>query len=346
MHNGGVIDRVADQLPPAAFSFVMAAGIVSVSLMMHDLLVLSRILMVLAILGYLVLIGLTLRQLLHHRSRVRGNVSAPPSRFGYATFVAASGVLGTRLVLLGVPVIPLVQLLVAISAAVVIGQWIVRATRRDVAPWWRVVDGSWFLAAVACHSIGVLAASIAAVRPAAAVGLVVVALTAWVAGIVAYGIVLRGVLTRAGRRQIGAKDLTAPYWITMGACAITVLDSVKLAVLPTDVVPPAVHQVVSWVGVGFWVLATLLIPVILAAGWWRHIRHRIPLDSPTTLWSIVFPLGMYDVASTLTATTHQFWLARVIGEVGVWIALAAWLVTALLLTSRIVGLVRERPGWG
>lgn len=335
------IDRVADQMPAAAFSFVMAAGIVSVSLLMHDRLVLSRLLMAVGIVGYLVLVALAVRQLTRHPSRVQGNVAAPPSRFGYATFVAASGVLGTRLVLLGIPVVPLVQLLVAISAALVIGQWVVRALRHDVDPWWQLVDGSWFLSSVACHSIGVLAASIAAVRPVAAGPLVVVALVAWTAGIVAYGVVLRGVVTRVGRRRIGARDLTAPYWITMGACAITVLDSAKLAVLPAAAVPPVLHAVVSWAGLGFWVLATALIPLILAAGWWRHIRHRVPLDNPTTLWSIVFPLGMYDVASTLMARTHEFLVVRVIGDIGAWIALAAWVVTAGLLVSRAVTWLRR-----
>ena len=335
------IDRAADHVPAAAFSFVMAGGIVSVSLLMHDRLVLSRMLMVVAIAGYLVLAALTVRQLTRHPSRVQGNVAAPPSRFGYATFVAASGVLGTRLVLLGVPVVPLVQLLVALTAVVMIGQWVVRALRHDVDPWWQMVDGSWFLSSVACHSIGVLAASIAAVRPAAAGPLVVVALVAWASGIIAYGIVLRGVLTRLGRRRIGARDLTAPYWITMGACAIAVLDSAKLAVLPAAVMPPLLHAVVSWAGLVFWVLATALIPLILAAGWWRHVRHRVPLDNPTTLWSIVFPLGMYDVASTLMARTHEFWVARVIGDIGAWIALLAWLVTVGLLVGRAVTRLRR-----
>lgn len=339
---GDRIDRAADQVPAAAFSFVMAAGIVSVSLMMHQQIWLSRVLMVVAIVGYLLLVALTVRQLVRHPSRVQGNIAAPPSRFGYATFIAASGVLGTRLVLLGVPAVPLVQLLIAVSAAVLIAQWVVRALRRDVSPWWHLVDGSWFLSSVACHSIGVLAASIAAVRPAVAVPLMVVALVAWLAGIIAYGVVLRGVVTRVGHRRVGARDLTAPYWITMGACAITVLNSAKLAVLPPDVLPPVVHTVVSYAGIGFWVLATALIPLILAAGWWRHVRHRVPLDNPTTLWSIVFPLGMYDVASTLMARTHEFWLARVIGELGVWIALAAWLVTTVLLIGQVLSRLRRR----
>ena len=46
----------------------------------------------------------------------------------------------------------------------------------------------------------------------------------------------------------------------------------------------------------FWAFATWLIPVLVAAGWWRHVIHRVPLRYEATLWSIVFPLGMYAVA--------------------------------------------------
>ena len=36
---------------------------------------------------------------------------------------------------------------------------------------------------------------------------------------------------------------------------------------------------------------------LVAAGWWRHRVHRVPLRYESSLWSVVFPLGMYAVAS-------------------------------------------------
>jgi tellurite resistance protein TehA-like permease len=32
-------------------------------------------------------------------------------------------------------------------------------------------------------------------------------------------------------------------------------------------------------------------------GIWRHVRHHWPLTYEPTLWSVVFPLGMYSVAT-------------------------------------------------
>ncbi|KOT60595.1 MULTISPECIES: SLAC1 family transporter [Streptomyces] len=60
--------------------------------------------------------------------------------------------------------------------------------------------------------------------------------------------------------------------------------------------------------------ATSLIPVLLAAGVWRHVRHRVPLRYEPSWWSAVFPIGMYAVA---------------------WAALGAWAVVgAAVLVER------------
>ncbi|WP_234445181.1 hypothetical protein [Streptomyces rimosus] len=42
--------------------------------------------------------------------------------------------------------------------------------------------------------------------------------------------------------------------------------------------------------------ATVLIPLLLAAGAWRHVRHRVPLRYEPSWWSAVFPIGMYAAA--------------------------------------------------
>ena len=55
----------------------------------------------------------------------------------------------------------------------------------------------------------------------------------------------------------------------------------------------------------FWAFATWLIPVLVAAGWWRHVERRVPLRYEATLWSIVFPLGMYAVAGIYLGTGRR-----------------------------------------
>jgi tellurite resistance protein TehA-like permease len=54
-----------------------------------------------------------------------------------------------------------------------------------------------------------------------------------------------------------------------------------------------------------------------------------------TLWSLVFPLGMYALASLRLSLAADFPPLRAISQAMVWIALAAWGATAggLILAS-------------
>lgn len=305
----------------------MASGIVSISLLMHGLVAFSWILLGVGAVGYVVLIALTIRQFRRHPARIRGFIQNPQTRFGYFTFVAASEVLGSRLILADVPVIPLIQLGVALCVWPVVAVVVLRALRADPQPWRNQVDGSWFLMSVAANSIGVLSGSLASMRPQFTDVFAILSISAWAVGLICYLTILYGVGTRVVRRQLTAESLTAPYWITMGACAITVLNSSRIANLPVAAPLTGLTTEVGRIGLIVWFFATMLIPVILAAGWWRHMHHRVPLDNTVMLWSVVFPLGMYDVASTLMAQDHGLPVAQVIGNAGVWLALAAWVLT-------------------
>ncbi|MFK5282431.1 hypothetical protein ACI3PL_23005, partial [Lacticaseibacillus paracasei] len=81
----------------------------------------------------------------------------------------------------------------------------------------------------------------------------------------------------------------------------------------------------------FWAFATWLIPVLVAAGWWRHARRRIPLHYEPTLWSVVFPLGMYGVASFYLGDADSLPLVHALGAAWLWLALAVWAAVFLAM---------------
>ncbi|MBO0846133.1 MAG: hypothetical protein J2P22_12040 [Nocardioides sp.] len=85
-------------------------------------------------------------------------------------------------------------------------------------------------------------------------------------------------------------------------------------------------------------LATWLMPALFAMGWWRHVNHRVPLAYEPNLWSIVFPLGMYAVASTRLGIAEDLPLLGDIGRVWIWVAFSAWVLTFL---AGIVHVVRH-----
>ncbi len=59
------------------------------------------------------------------------------------------------------------------------------------------------------------------------------------------------------------------------------------------------------------------------------------------LWSIVFPVGMYGVASReLGKALHVFWLAT-LGSDEAWLALAVWAVVFVAMLGSFLGPLRN-----
>lgn len=138
-------------------------------------------------------------------------------------------------------------------------------------------------------------------------------------------------------------DLDPPYWVAMGACAITVLAGARILEMADAPMVAATRGLIAGASVVFWAFATWLIPVLVAAGWWRHHTHRVPLRYEATLWSVVFPLGMYAVAGIYLGQANRLPVVGAIGSGELWFAFVAWVLT---LTAMVVHLVRTvlRPG--
>jgi tellurite resistance protein TehA-like permease len=58
-------------------------------------------------------------------------------------------------------------------------------------------------------------------------------------------------------------------------------------------------------------------------------------------WSLVFPLGMYAVATYRLSLASDFEPIQLFSQVMVWVALAAWLVTMAGLASTALGGLRR-----
>ena len=87
-------------------------------------------------------------------------------------------------------------------------------------------------------------------------------------------------------------------------------------------------------------LGTWWIPLLVVLGVWRHVRQHWPLTYEPTLWSVVFPLGMYSVASLTFGKTARLPFMEPVARFMLWIAVAAWVVVA---AAFLIGLARQ-PG--
>ena len=55
----------------------------------------------------------------------------------------------------------------------------------------------------------------------------------------------------------------------------------------------------------------------------------MPLTYTPALWSLVFPLGMYGVASLRLSLAAELPALKTVSGAMTWVALAAWIATAL-----------------
>ena len=120
----------------------------------------------------------------------------------------------------------------------------------------------------------------------------------------------------------------------MGALAIAVVAGTAIYEMPPVPMVEAARGLIGGTVVIFWCFALWQIPLLVGAGAWRHLVHRVPLRYEPALWSMVFPLGMFAVASMRLGRSEHLPLAEAVGEVGLVIAVLAWVAVAggLVLT--------------
>jgi tellurite resistance protein TehA-like permease len=104
---------VIRDLHPGYFAFVMATSIISTGTFLLGPTWLSRVLLVLACAGLLILLGALCLRLVFFRSNVVTDLQAPDRVFGFFTVVAGMDVLGVRLALAGHPLLTAVLACVA-----------------------------------------------------------------------------------------------------------------------------------------------------------------------------------------------------------------------------------------
>lgn len=343
----GRVDSAIAGLTPGYFALVMATGIISVGMRINGLLVVSTLLLVIAAVAYVVLIALNIVRIVRHRAEMAADFADPARAFGFFTFVAATCVLGSRLSQDEYHQVSLGLLLVASVAWVVLGYtvpWTAVLGDRKVVPL-STANGTWFIWAVASQSIAVLAATLQIELTEWRAAMALLAVFSWAVGTFLYCAVGVFVAVRMLTYPFRPIDLTPPYWVAMGATAITVVAAARIVQMAEAPMVDAAGGLIAGTAIFFWAFGTWLIPPLVIAGYWRHVRHRIPLRYEATLWSIIFPLGMYGVGSQFLGDVDGLPIVHAIGYVESWFAFAAWIATFLAMLVSITRVLRgSRPG--
>jgi tellurite resistance protein TehA-like permease len=325
-------------LNPGYFAVVMATGIVSRAMKLDGWAYLSGLLLVLTVIAYVTLVAAYGWRLVAYRSEFAADATDPRKAFAFFTFVAGSNVLGAGLAPHGYTWATVVLLAGSGLAWLLLsyGVPLVLVTRHATRPPLASANGTWFLWVVGTQSIAVAATSL---PPPASDFQAALSVACWSVGVVLYLIVAVTVVTSLLQYTVAPAQLTPPYWVFMGATAISVLAGAQILKLPAHPLVAAMRPAVAGASFVLWAFGTWLIPLLIALGVWRHVIRRLRLAYEPGLWSIVFPIGMYGVASRqLGAALHVPWLVT-LGADEAWVALAAW--AAVLLA--MVGAAVNRP---
>lgn len=343
---------------PEYFAMVMATGIVAIGLRQDGLPGAFDALVAIAAAVWMVAVAATVVRLARSPAGLREDAGAPGRAFAWYAVVAACVVLGSCLAMLGGSGLPAAAALAAVAVAVwllLTGLVPARFARRAARPDLPSVTGSWYLWPVATQSVAIAAAVLAADGELPAGPAVIVAIVAWASGVALYLFKSTLIATRLAHAGPGPTGTRAAYWVAMGAAAISVLAAALIVRVPGAAAGPDARPALTDVGMVLWAAASALYLVlaVVTALWWRRTRSR-PGYQPST-WVIVFPLGMYAVASwQLGAATGLAFLHRV-GAAAVVPAALAWAGTAAALgasvvrrawraaTTRLRSAPRERP---
>lgn len=336
------------ELTPGYFAGVMATGIVCIGAQLRGFTLLATALFWVAVAFYLMLVVLTTWRFLVFRRFMSEDFHDPARAFGFFTFIAATNVIGAALVGVGQTMIAAVLLTVSVLVWLVLGYVIpwTAVLGSDRRPMLDTANGTWFIWVVASQSIAVVAASLEPLYDSLRHELAILAVFAWSVGVVLYAACAVFVALRVMLYPLEPQHLDPPYWVAMGAVAITIVAGARIVEMKDAPMIDVTRDLVAGMSVVFWAFATWLIPVLVAAGVWRHFLRGIPLVYQPTLWSMVFPLGMYSVAGIYLGRADRLPVVEAVGTHWFWVALVAWVLVAGAMAvdvSRRLGVALTRP---
>ena len=332
--------RVTADLFPGYFALVMATGIISIACFLLEMKTLSIALLVIDCVAYLILCVLLLLRLLFFFSRVKADINDHVRGPGFFTVVAGTCVLGSALLIVAGRYGPAMALWIAgISFWIVIMYTFFTAvTVRENKPSIEAgLNGGWLLVVVATQSVSVLGTLLISRLVDYREPILFFTLCMFLLGCMLYLPLITLIFYRFTFVNVTMASLTPPYWINMGAVAITTLAGVRLIIAAPGW--PLLNEMVPFLKgftLFFWAAATWWIPLLLALGFWRHGYKRFPLKYDPQYWGMVFPFGMYTVCTFQLSYAINFPRLLVIPRYFIYLALAGWLATLVGLLGSMV----------
>ena len=316
----------------------MATGVVSIACQFLGLRPVALALVAVNWLAYTALWVLTIIRALRFRTELLRDLSDHQRAPGFFTIIAGTCVLGTQnVVVLGATDIGRVLWWLGLGLWFVIMYTFftavtVRARKPTLA---QGINGAWLIAAVSTQSVVVLRSVLdTTTPPPEAVQFQVIAM--FLIGAMLYLAIIPLIFYRLTFVPMRHEDFSPPYWINMGAVAISTLAGAML--IQRGHLWPMIEPLLPFIRgftFFFWAVASWWIPFLLALMLWRYLWKRDRVRYEPAVWGMIFPMGMYTTSTLQFDRAMGYNFLDPVPQVLVYIALAAWVLAMFGLLRRL-----------
>jgi tellurite resistance protein TehA-like permease len=196
------------------------------------------------------------------------------------------------------------------------------------------LNGGWLLLVVSTQSLSILGTQLSGHLPAPVQVTLFFTLAAYLLGVFFYLLLIPIIFFRLNFDPMEPQEFTPPYWVLMGAVAITTLSGATLiqtigkTSVFTDMIP-----LLKGLSLFAWAVASWWIPLLIMLEIWRHFFKKVPLKYHANNWDTVFTLGMYTVCTFRISNVLQSSFLQQLPQVFIYLALITWLITFLAMIS-------------
>jgi tellurite resistance protein TehA-like permease len=331
--------KKAENLFPGYFALVMATGALSIGTFLIGMELISQLLLYVNVIAYLSLWLLTIIRLTSYFPKIISDLTSHTLGPGFFTLVAGTCVFGSQLIIVAnnyslafylwvLAILLWIIIMYTFFSAVTI--------RKDKPTMAEGINGAWLIAAVATQSISILGTLLSPHVESGQEIFLFFTICMYFLGCMLYLNIITLIFYRFTFLELKHASLTPPYWINMGAVAITTLAGATL-ILHADLWPLLVEITPFLKGftLFFWITGTWWIPLLFILMIWRHLYHRYPLTYDPQFWGMAFPLAMYTTSTYQLSKALKVDFLAVIPKFMVYIALAAWLIVFVGLIHQI-----------
>lgn len=332
-----------ESLHPGNFALVMATGIISIGLNYLEFEWASVSFAIIAFSAWLILLVLCGFRLYKFSKAIVTDLTSPRMVFSYFTLVAATDIVGMLAHDWGYINFAIfcwfiaffswcLLLYLAFSVLTFLSH------ENNV----NIMHGGWLITIVGTQSLVLLGIKIAPELGQYTHYMMLEVHMLWGLGLCLYGIFVTLFCYRIFFLNLRPEHLSPLLWVVMGAAAISANAGTSLIEIENQVAfLEAQKPFIDGITLMIWSWATWWIPLLALFGVWKHGINHLPFRYEPSVWSMVFPLGMYTVASARIGQVAEFppmiWIAQIM----IFFALVAWSLSIKGMASKLVFLLRS-----